>query len=121
MQRFSAREHLLAIERTSERHEDRENFICLDRNERASQLSDAVYREILQHIKPRDLTAYPDAGPFVARLAGRVANRVPFALDTLPECFEDEPNDTPAKAQAVTLPIIVNGRIEPPGDIGDHQ
>ena len=29
---------------------------------------------------------------------------------------EREPNDTPATAQAVTLPVIVNGRIDRPGD-----
>lgn len=45
------------------------------------------------------------------------SNRVPFALDTLPETFEREPNDTSSKAQRVTLPVIVNGRIQQPGDI----
>ena len=43
-------------------------------------------------------------------------NRVPFAVDTLPECLEQEPNDSPATAQPVTLPVIVNGRIDQPGD-----
>ena len=46
----------------------------------------------------------------------RVSNRVPFAVDTLPECFEKEPNDSIATAQRVTLPIIVNGRVDKPGD-----
>ena len=41
---------------------------------------------------------------------------MPFAVDTLPEVLEQEPNDSPAAAQAVTLPVIVNGRIEKPGD-----
>ncbi len=45
-----------------------------------------------------------------------VSNYVPFALDTLPECLEKEPNDEPSKAQKVTLPIIVNGRADRPGD-----
>lgn len=45
-----------------------------------------------------------------------VSNYVPFALDTLPECMEKEPNDEPAKAQKVTLPIIINGRADRPGD-----
>jgi len=45
-----------------------------------------------------------------------VSNYVPFALDTLPECLEKEPNDEPSKAQKVQLPIIVNGRIDRPGD-----
>ena len=34
----------------------------------------------------------------------------------MPECFEQEPNDSPQQAQRVTLPIIVNGRIDRPGD-----
>ena len=41
---------------------------------------------------------------------------MPFALDTLPECLEQEPNDSPAAAQRVSLPVIVNGRIDRPGD-----
>jgi ribosomal protein L40E len=45
-----------------------------------------------------------------------VSNYVPFALDTLPECLDAEPNDKPSKAQKVTLPIIVNGRADRPGD-----
>lgn len=46
----------------------------------------------------------------------RLSNHVQFALDTLPECREQEPNDGPAAAQKVTLPIIVNGRADRPGD-----
>ena len=45
-----------------------------------------------------------------------VSNYVPFALDTLPECLEQEPNDETSKAQRVTLPIIINGRSDHPGD-----
>ena len=45
-----------------------------------------------------------------------VSNYVPFALDTLPECLEKEPNDDPSVAQKVTLPIIINGRMDRPGD-----
>ncbi len=43
-------------------------------------------------------------------------NRLPFALDSLPECVEQEPNDSPEHAQRVKLPIIINGRIDRPGD-----
>lgn len=61
-----------------------------------------------------------DATPgrhFIAAVNGQYAsNDLPFALDTLPECLDAEPNDEPAKAQKVTLPIIVNGRIDRPGD-----
>ncbi|MBP7935463.1 MAG: hypothetical protein KA354_12530 [Phycisphaerae bacterium] len=45
-----------------------------------------------------------------------VSNRVLFAVDSLPECLENEPNDRPDAAQSVKLPIIVNGRIDSRGD-----
>lgn len=45
-----------------------------------------------------------------------VSNRLPFELDTLPECFDQEPNDSLQQAQALRLPVIVNGRIDRSGD-----
>ncbi|MBI5818709.1 MAG: zinc ribbon domain-containing protein [Verrucomicrobia bacterium] len=61
-----------------------------------------------------------DAKPgrhLIAATNGKLAsNYVQFALDTLPECLEQEPNDEPSKAQKVTLPIIINGRADRPGD-----
>ncbi len=45
-----------------------------------------------------------------------VSNYLPFARGTLPECFEQEPNDQPATAQKVELPIVINGRVDSPGD-----
>jgi len=39
-----------------------------------------------------------------------------FAPDTLPECFDAEPNNDREHAQKVQLPIIVNGRIDRPDD-----
>jgi hypothetical protein len=61
-----------------------------------------------------------DKGPGIYRLSAYqgawISNGVPFALDTLPECLEKEPNDAPETAQRVTLPLIVNGRIDRPGD-----
>ena len=60
------------------------------------------------------------AGPGVDQLAahrqGFISNRVPFALDTLPESNEIKPNHDRAHAQKVTLPVIINGRIDKPGD-----
>ena len=47
---------------------------------------------------------------------GRLSNRVPLAIDTLPECLEQEPNNQKRAAQHVTLPVIVNGRMDKPGD-----
>jgi hypothetical protein len=52
----------------------------------------------------------------ITSLNGKFFNTVPFAVDTLPECLEQEPNNSRETAQAVTLPIIVNGRIDHPGD-----
>lgn len=49
-------------------------------------------------------------------LGKRVANPVPFALDSLPEMLESEPNNDPAQAQAAELPMVVNGRIGKTGD-----
>lgn len=45
-----------------------------------------------------------------------ISNYVPFMLGTLPECMDQEPNDAPASAQKVTLPIVINGRSDHPGD-----
>jgi hypothetical protein len=58
----------------------------------------------------------PGVHPLSVRKGEWISNGRPFLLDTLPECLEQEPNDTPQSAQAVTLPIIVNGRIGQPGD-----
>ncbi len=46
----------------------------------------------------------------------KLLNDLSFAWDALPECVEQEPNDSPEHAQLVTLPIIINGRINRPGD-----
>jgi len=46
----------------------------------------------------------------------RVSNALPFAVDTLPEALDQEPNNESEQAQKLTLPIIVNGRIGQAGD-----
>ena len=58
----------------------------------------------------------PGVLPVFVRKGDHVSNRLPFALDTLPECLAAEPNDDRSAAQPVKLPVIVNGRIERPGD-----
>ena len=62
----------------------------------------------------------PDAGeglhPVGAKRGDATSNLIPFALDTLPESIERQSNNDQQTAQAVTLPIIINGRIETPGD-----
>lgn len=61
-----------------------------------------------------------DAKPGVYRVTAKkgkaVSNSLPFALDTLPECFDAESNDDPSHAQKVELPVIVNGRADRPDD-----
>jgi hypothetical protein len=42
-----------------------------------------------------------------------------FTVGDWPEVLEKEPNDEPAKAQRVTLPVVVNGRIDKQTDL-DH-
>lgn len=58
----------------------------------------------------------PGVYPLADGDPGWISNRVPFAVDTLPECLEQESNDDPSHAQQVTCPIIVNGRIGKPND-----
>jgi histidinol-phosphate aminotransferase len=62
-------EHLRGIHRTPERHEGRDDFICLYRNERVSPIPEAAFRDMLAHVTVHDVMAYPDAGPFVSRLS----------------------------------------------------
>jgi len=57
----------------------------------------------------------PAVRPICARGEDWVSNVVPFAVDTLPECREKEPNHEPSQAQPVVLPIVVNGRIDRAG------
>ncbi len=62
--------------------------------------------------------AYKDRGvyPVSVKVGDQLSNEVPFAIDSLPETLEQEPDDEPTKAQQVVLPAIVNGRIGQPGD-----
>ena len=46
----------------------------------------------------------------------RLVKPVPYALGDLPECLEKEPNNERRTAQRVELPVIINGRIDRPGD-----
>ncbi len=46
-----------------------------------------------------------------------VSNEVRYAVDSLPECDEAEPNNRTKDAQRIDLPLVVNGRIQEPGDV----
>jgi hypothetical protein len=58
----------------------------------------------------------PGIYPVSVRNGELVSNRVPFMTDTLPEVFEKESNNLPKSAQRLTLPVVVNGRVDQPGD-----
>lgn len=58
----------------------------------------------------------PGIYPISVRKGNLVSNSVPFKIDSLPECMEQEPNNQRSAAQEVTLPVIINGRIGTPGD-----
>ena len=49
-------------------------------------------------------------------LTGKFANAVPFSVDDLPEQSTRKGIRTPATAQAVTLPVILNGCLSQPGE-----
>jgi len=59
----------------------------------------------------------PGNYPLFVRKEELISNRVPFAVDKLPECLEQEPNYPQGSAQPVSLPVIVNGRIDQEGDV----
>jgi hypothetical protein len=50
------------------------------------------------------------------RVGDRMSNPVAYAAGTLPEHPESEPNDSPARAQAVAEAQVVNGHIAAPDD-----
>jgi hypothetical protein len=61
----------------------------------------------------------PAVRPVQVAADGLTSNPLPLAVDDLPEVAESASNDRPAQALEVTPPVIVNGRIERPGDV-DH-
>ena len=59
----------------------------------------------------------PGKCTLLAHSGNFLSNPISFDVDTLPESGEQEPNDNPRAAQLVSLPTIVNGRIDQSGDI----
>ncbi len=50
------------------------------------------------------------------RKEGAGFSEAPFAVDSLPECLEQAPDDPKKGPQHVALPILINGRINPSGN-----
>ncbi len=63
-----------------------------------------------------DARPEPGVYPVSAKSGPIESNRLPFAVDTLPERLEREPNNAHTDAQSITLPAIVNGRVGQSGD-----
>jgi len=67
--------------------------------------------------------AVPADAPRVRQVSvkkgGLVSSGVKFASGDLPEVREAEPNDQRVQAQRIEFPVVVNGRIDKPGDV-DH-
>jgi hypothetical protein len=61
----------------------------------------------------------PAKRPLWLAAGGVNSNSVPFAAGDAKEIVETEPNDTPAAANRVEVPVTINGRIDKPGDV-DH-
>jgi hypothetical protein len=59
----------------------------------------------------------PGLYPVRGRQGQVESNAVPFQVDALAEAREKEPNDSPKQAQRLKTPVIVNGRIQAPGDV----
>jgi len=69
------------------------------------------------HLSPATRDRAPGIYPITVRgKGGLLAPPVPFAIDTLPDGLEQEPNNTPHQAQRIRPPIIMNGTIGTPGD-----
>jgi hypothetical protein len=68
---------------------------------------------------PKRHARLPAGTGFYALDLGRCAaatGLVEVAVDDLPECGENEPNDKPREARKIVLPVVVNGRIAEAGD-----
>ena len=72
------------------------------------------------YAKKLSLDTHPGDNPIRRTLLRQdkwLSNQVLYAVNSLPECVETEPNDTLKHAQGITLPQIVNGRIAKPRDV----
>jgi hypothetical protein len=74
-----------------------------------------LVQERIELTAPRE----PGLHRLVLDVAGQKTNPTAFLVSPLPQVIEQEPNDTPQKAQRVSVPCGINGRIGMPRDL-DH-
>ena len=65
---------------------------------------------------PEKSFSHDNAETGITSLNGFFFNAVPFAVDDLPEGFARESNHAVETAQAITLPVIINGIVGKPGE-----
>ncbi len=58
----------------------------------------------------------PETQKIAVGQGAKRSNTRPFGVDLLPEVFEAEPNNLPFQAQTIEESLVINGRIEKPGD-----
>jgi hypothetical protein len=82
---------------------------------KTQELTPAISSLILLEVK---LAADAEPGERELRLqtSHGLSNPLVFCVGRLPECLEEEPNDALQTARRVTLPVIINGRMDRPGD-----
>jgi len=61
---------------------------------------------------PPSAAAREGVAQVVADRKGTLSNPMPFAIDTLPEMVEEESKGASSRPQKVTLPVMVNGRVD---------
>jgi hypothetical protein len=52
---------------------------------------------------------------------GKLSNPMPIAVESWPNTTETEPNDTPQTATPITLPVVINGKVQAPNDMDSFQ
>jgi hypothetical protein len=70
---------------------------------------------------PRSADGWTTVPLRITTAAGEVSNAVNLAVTNEPEIQEQEPNDTPALAQSISVPVVINGRIDKPGAVADQD
>jgi histidinol-phosphate aminotransferase len=69
---ISANSQLHSIDRTRESMEERQQYVCLDRNERTEIFSDADVQAMFRDLKASELCHYPDPSALYQRLSVRL-------------------------------------------------
>jgi hypothetical protein len=64
---------------------------------------------------PRWVSGWTTVPVRIKTAGGDISNTVKLTVTNEPEIAEREPNDSPAQAQPLTLPVVINGRIDKPG------